>query len=149
MAFRIVPTYNVLGLETMQLLQFLSAKVPKIFTGGADDMMDRIGQMLNYMIYHLVGPKSLELKVKDPKRFHFNPRVLLTKLVEIYLNFRKEEEFVRAVVNDVRSFKLEVFHRAANVIKREMLLQLVCTIYPSNHIRFFSSQVGSLFIIMT
>lgn len=89
--------------------------------------------MLNYFLYHLAGPKSLELKVilccisddfqvKDPQRFHFNPRLLLSTVVGIYLQMTKIESFVPAIVKDGRSFTIDIFHRAIVFLRRENLL---------------------------
>ncbi len=102
---RIVSTYCLLANETLLLFDFLSGSVLAPFLDP--QMVDRIAQMLNYFLYHLAGPRSLNLKVKDPKRFHFDPKLLLREIAQIYLHFHKEPVFVQAVVRDVRSFNIE------------------------------------------
>ena len=63
----------------------------------------------------LVGPQGRELKVKDPEKYHFRPRELLSKLVQIYVNMRTEEDFSNAVQHDSRSFKPQLLKRAASL----------------------------------
>jgi len=117
---RLISTYCVLAAETLLLFDFLSGSVIEPFLDP--QLIDRISQMLNYFLYHLAGPRSLNLKVKDPKRFHFDPKLLLTEIAQIYLHFHKEEIFIKEVVKDVRSFKIEVFKQAIIFMKREQLL---------------------------
>eukprot|EP00027_Filamoeba_sp_ATCC50430_P013678 CAMPEP_0168577114 /NCGR_PEP_ID=MMETSP0413-20121227/20610_1 /TAXON_ID=136452 /ORGANISM="Filamoeba nolandi, Strain NC-AS-23-1" /LENGTH=281 /DNA_ID=CAMNT_0008610839 /DNA_START=167 /DNA_END=1012 /DNA_ORIENTATION=+ len=119
-ASRMVPTFSMLANETVLLFNFLSQNVKEPFL--SPELVERIAQMINYFVFHLAGPKSLELKVKDPQRFHFDPRFLLGKLVEIYLHFCDDDNFMNAVVQDARSFKLEVLHKVSSVLRRSNLL---------------------------
>jgi ubiquitin conjugation factor E4 B len=65
--------------------------------------------------------------VKDPQRFHFNPRFLLSQLVEIYLHFGEFDEFIKQVVMDGRSFRIGVFKNVRDIIARNNLLPEVGT----------------------
>lgn len=58
---RIVTNYNLLANETISLFEFLSSQVLEPFM--APQMVERIAQMLNYFLFHLAGPRSLNLKV--------------------------------------------------------------------------------------
>lgn len=60
--------------------------------------------------------------MKDPKRFNFEPRKLLVQIIEIYLHFSNESEFLEAIVRDVRSFKVEVFKQALDLLTKWSLL---------------------------
>lgn len=68
-------------------------------------------------------------QVRDPRRFHFNPKFLLTKIVQIYLHFHREPAFIQEVVKDVRSFDIKVFHQATKFVRRENLLSQVCSTF--------------------
>jgi len=115
-----VSTFCLLANETVILFHYLSQHVPEPFM--ATEMVDRIAQMLNYFVFHLAGPKQLNLKVKDPQRFHFNPKLLLSTIVEIYLHFSSNISFVEAVVKDGRSFKLDFFQRVLGILRREHMV---------------------------
>lgn len=119
----LVTTFCLLTNEIIDLLDFLTDQVIQPFM--QPDMVGRMAQMLNYFLYNLAGPKSLNLKVRDPKRFHFEPRTLLSKTALIYLHFGKESAFLEAVVKDVRSFNISVFHNALKYITKWQLLPQV------------------------
>jgi ubiquitin conjugation factor E4 B len=93
----LVPTLCLLANETVLLFNFLSGEVKEAFT--AADMVARTAQMLNYFLHKLTGNKSLELKVKDPQRFHFNPKLLLSNISQIYLHFAASPSFVQVGYN--------------------------------------------------
>ena len=52
---------NILGRETIHTLEYLTSKITSIFSHPT--MVDRIASMLNYFLYHLVGPKKKNFKV--------------------------------------------------------------------------------------
>jgi ubiquitin conjugation factor E4 A len=59
---------NILGRETIHTLEFLTSKITSIFSHPT--MVDRIASMLNYFLFHLVGPKKKNFKVH--LQFFFN-----------------------------------------------------------------------------
>jgi ubiquitin conjugation factor E4 B len=67
--------------------------------------------MLNKFLSDLVGPKCLSIKVEDPLSLSFNPRELLRELITVYIHLGEREEFLRAVVEDSRSFSMDLFER--------------------------------------
>jgi len=116
----IVKSYCLLANDNIDLFNFLSFHTKHPFM--VSELVDRIAQMLNYFVTHLTGPKSLELKVREPERFHFDPRYLLKKLIEIYLNFAEFEQFTNEVVKDGRSFGMGVFHRVIYILRKNNML---------------------------
>lgn len=48
-------------------------------------MAERLANMINYFLAQLVGPKCMELKVKHPEKYDFQPRVLLVQIVQAML----------------------------------------------------------------
>lgn len=46
-------------------------------------MAERLANMVNYFLAQLVGPKCLELKVKNPEKYHFQPRELLIQIIRV------------------------------------------------------------------
>lgn len=94
--------------------------------------------MLNYFLSHLAGPERRKLKVKNPEKYEFNPKDLLTKIVTVYVNLYKTEEMIQgssdnmeadsdktfgeAICEDGRSYKDEIFSMAVNVVSNHCLL---------------------------
>lgn len=74
--------------------------------------------MLDYNLDALVGPKCSELRVQDPEKYKFNPRQLLSDILQVYINLSDQEEFVRAVANDRRSYRKELFEAAMETARR-------------------------------
>lgn len=60
--------------------------------------------------------------MKEPERYHFRPRELLAKLMQVYVNMWPQAEFVRAVTQDPRAFKPAVLRRAATLTSNTALL---------------------------
>ncbi|OAX32548.1 U-box-domain-containing protein [Rhizopogon vinicolor AM-OR11-026] len=82
------------------------------------EIVEKLAAMLDYNLDALVGPKCGELKVQDPEKYKFSPRQLLSDILQVYINLSDQEEFVRAVANDGRSYRKEVFIRAMETARR-------------------------------
>lgn len=60
------------------------------------------------------------MQVKNREKYHFQPRVLLSEIIDIYLHLNCPA-FVEAVARDGRSYKKEYFSRAASIILKHRL----------------------------
>lgn len=100
--------------KSMTLFNLFTKDIPKAFVTG--EIVDRLAGMLDYNLGSLVGPKCGELKVKDPSKYSFNPKSLLTSLSTVYINLAAQPEFVSAVARDGRSFRKELFERAVHIL---------------------------------
>jgi ubiquitin conjugation factor E4 B len=60
------------------------------------------------------------LQVKNREKYHFQPRTLLSELIDIYLNLNSVT-FIKAVSKDTRSYKKEYFSKAASILLRHGL----------------------------
>ena len=56
-------------------------------------------------------------QVKNPEKYSFNPRVLLSTIIDIYLNLR-QTEFIRAIAQESRSYRAEHFHKAIRILRK-------------------------------
>lgn len=119
-AERHASSYMQLTNQTVLLLQLFTSAVPQAFV--TPEIVDRFAAMLNYNLENLVGPKCGELKVRDPLKYQFRPRELLSWLCGVYLNLSGHEPFVRAIARDGRSFKPSNFDRAVEILGRWSLL---------------------------
>ncbi|RUS16656.1 ubiquitin conjugation factor E4 B [Endogone sp. FLAS-F59071] len=107
-------SYVALGNETVHMLQYLTAEVVEPFM--SPEIVDRLAAMLDYNLAQLVGPKCTELKVKNPEKYQFRPRELLSELIDIYLHLNCPD-FVLAVAKDGRSYRKEWFMKASGILK--------------------------------
>jgi ubiquitin conjugation factor E4 B len=114
-------SYVSLGNETVNMFQYLTAEEQIVGPFMAPYIVDRLAAMLDFNLAALVGPRCTELKVKNPERYHFNPKKLLTKLIDIFLHLAHRDEFAQAVAKDGRSFKKEIFYRARDILGRHSL----------------------------
>ncbi|GBG72537.1 hypothetical protein CBR_g12108 [Chara braunii] len=122
-----VANYNV------RMLQYTSAEISTPFL--LPEMIERIAAMLNYFLLQLVGPQRKALKVRDPEKYEFRPKELLTQIVDIYLNLERSDltdKFAVAVSSDGRSYRPEAFPEAAAVLRSRQLR-------PEEMIRAFES----------
>lgn len=109
--------YISLGRSTVELLKVFTAQTKAPFM--MPEIVDRLAAMLDYNLVALVGPKYQELRVRDPEKFKFNPKVLLTDIIQVFLNLSDQEKFIQAVAGDGRSYSKQLFDSAQDIcIKR-------------------------------
>ncbi|KAG2129448.1 ubiquitin elongating factor core-domain-containing protein [Suillus clintonianus] len=108
--------YTTLGRSTVGLLKDFTAETKGPFM--MPEIVDKLAAMLDYNLDALVGPKCRELKVQDPEKYKFSPRQLLSDILQVYINLSDQEEFVRAVANDGRSYTKELFESAMDTARR-------------------------------
>jgi ubiquitin conjugation factor E4 B len=103
------------------MLNYMTSEVVEPFL--VNEIVDRLAAMLDYNLVQLVGPKCTELKVKNPEKYHFQPRKLLSEIIDVYLHLNSDT-FVEAVARDGRSYKKEYFSRAASILQKHGLKSL-------------------------
>ncbi|KAG6900051.1 hypothetical protein C0993_003682 [Termitomyces sp. T159_Od127] len=109
-------SYTTLSRSTVELLKVFTAETKAPFM--VPEIVDRLAAMLDYNLVALVGPKYQELKVQDPEKLKFDPKALLSDIIQVFLNLSNEQDFIRAVAGDARSFSREVFEKAAKIAQR-------------------------------
>lgn len=109
-------SYMTLGNETVAMLKLFTAALADAFS--EQEIVHRLAGMLDYNLDALVGPRCSNLKVKNPEKYGFNPKVLLVDFTEVYLNLRKKQSFIEAIAKDGRSYKPEIFERLQNLLAR-------------------------------
>ncbi|KAG9315705.1 ubiquitin elongating factor core-domain-containing protein [Chiua virens] len=112
-------SYTTLGKSTVGLLRDFTAETKAPFM--MPEIVDKLAAMLDYNLEALVGPKCGELRVKEPEKYHFEPRQLLSDILQVYLNLSDQDEFARAVANDGRSYKKELFEMAIERARKILL----------------------------
>lgn len=105
--------YTTLGQSTVELLKIFTAETKAPFM--MPEIVDRLAAMLDYNLHALVGPKYQELRVREPEKLKFNPRVLLSHILQVFLNLSDQQEFINSVAGDGRSYTKELFVRAGKI----------------------------------
>ena len=111
--------YMQLANETVAMLKLFTEALAESFT--MPEIVQRLADMLDYNLDALVGPKSSDLRVENPKEYHFNPRALLADIIDVYLNLKGKQNFICAVARDGRSYKPSNFEKAAVIMKKYSL----------------------------
>lgn len=115
-------SYNQLSNNNVKLLCLLTDDdvVRKVFL--RPEMVSRIAEMLNYLLKRLCGSRCRDLKVTDPDKVAWKPRMLLSRVLTTFLHFHEDREFAAAVGRDGRSYSAELLERAANIAQRRAIL---------------------------
>lgn len=111
---RMAKSYMQLTNETVAMLKLFTNTLADSFT--MPEVVQRLADMLDYNLDTMVGPKSTNLKVGNLHEYGFNPRSLLSDLVDVYLNLMNKENFIYAVARDGRSYKPANFDKAAEIL---------------------------------
>lgn len=109
-------SYMQLTNETVSMMKLFTKSLSASFT--MPEIVDRVAAMVDYTLDTLVGPKSMNLKVEDPKKYSFDPKTLLSEFIDIFLNLGISENFIGAVARDGRSYKPANFDSATRIITR-------------------------------
>ena len=90
-------------------------------------LVDSLTSMLDYFLAQLVGAGASELKVHNPAQYGFDPRLLLTLLVDIYCAFAAYPQFRAAIAHDSRSYTPELLDRTQASLARHFVLAYATT----------------------
>lgn len=105
--------------ENVRMLKIFTEEAPNAFL--KEEIVVRLAAMLDYNLNTLAGPTCQSLKVKDPKKYNFQPKVLLSDLLQVYLNLWDKAPFQEAISNDGRSYTKELFTRANRIAQKANL----------------------------
>lgn len=109
-------SYMQLTNETVAMLKLFTEALADSFT--MPEIVQRLADMLDYNLDAMVGPKSSNLRVSNLQEYGFNPRALLSEIVDVYLNLMDKDNFIHAVARDGRSYKPENFDKAADIMRK-------------------------------
>ncbi|KAI9793503.1 MAG: hypothetical protein M1816_007935 [Peltula sp. TS41687] len=109
-------SYMQLTNETLAMLKLFTDALADSFT--MPEIVQRLADMLDYNLDAMVGPKRTNLQVRQPEQYGFQPRVLLSEIVDVYLNLRDKKSFIDAVAKDGRSYKPANFEKAGEILSK-------------------------------
>ncbi|XP_066259795.1 ubiquitin conjugation factor E4 B [Euwallacea similis] len=108
-------SYLTLARETVDMFHYLTVDIKEPFL--RPELASRLASMLNFNLQQLCGKKYKDLKVENPDKYGWEPRRLLSQLVDIYLHLDCDT-FAEALASDERSFSRELFNDAAALMER-------------------------------
>lgn len=106
-------SYTTLGRSTVELLKIFTAETKAPFM--MPEIVDRLAAMLDYNLQAMVGPRYQELKVREPQKLKFNPKELLSDILQVFLNLSDQPQFIQAVAGDGRSYTKRLFESAEEI----------------------------------
>lgn len=109
-------SYMGLTNETISMLKLFTEALSSAFT--MPEVVQRLADMLGHNIDALAGPNQAKLNVENREEYGFNPKLLLSDLLDVYINLRSKSAFLLAVARDGRSYKPENFARATGIMER-------------------------------
>ncbi|TDZ67800.1 Ubiquitin conjugation factor E4 [Colletotrichum trifolii] len=112
-------SYMQLANETLSMMKLFTSALKSAFT--MPEIVQRLASMLNYNLETLAGPKMGQLRVNNPQKYHFQPRVLLSDFVDIYINLGSSQAFIDAVASDGRSYKPATFDKASYILSKRSM----------------------------
>lgn len=125
---RLARFHNVLSLSTIGTLAWITTEIKTIFLHPA--LVNRIANMLNYFLKHLVGPEKDKFNVNDKNDYEFKPREILEMICKIYINLAEPDgneryrDFCGAISADGRSYSQNLLTRASEILFRTGLSSL-------------------------
>jgi len=112
-------SYMSLGNETVAMLKLFTSAIPDAFV--KPEIVNTLAGMLNFNLEALVGPKCSNLRVRNPEKYKFNPKALLSEITDVYLNLRTFKPFVKAIALEGRSYRSELFTKLQSLLERHNL----------------------------
>lgn len=114
-------SYIRLTNETLKMLNYLSEGLKSLFI--RPELVDRMAVLLDYCIIQLTGPSYMELKVKEPEKYEFDPKLWLNLIIGVFLHL-ESPQLTNSMANDERSFSLENFDRCFKVIEKISMISI-------------------------
>ncbi|KAL1494534.1 hypothetical protein ABEB36_010117 [Hypothenemus hampei] len=108
-------SYLTLARETVDMFHYLTVDIKEPFL--RPELASRLASMLNFNLQQLSGKKYKDLKVENPDKYGWEPRRLLSQLIDIYLHLDCDK-FAEALASDERSFSKQLFIDAAALMER-------------------------------
>ncbi|UPR03194.1 ubiquitin conjugation factor E4 [Chloropicon primus] len=131
----------------IDLMEYTTREITKAFL--LPEMVERIATMLNYFLRFLVGPERKQLKVRNPEKYGWDPRKMLSQIMKIYMHLAVADEkveggnFGSSVARDGRSYSHELFLEAQTIAEKYGLLSVNENEYFASFIEKLQSQVAA------
>ncbi|CAD5121237.1 DgyrCDS9770 [Dimorphilus gyrociliatus] len=113
-------SYLTLAGQTVDMFHYLTEVIVEPFLNEV--VVDRLVTMLDFNLKQLCGSKCNNLKVKEPEKYGWNPKQLLSDLIDIYLHLdTKNDKLATAIAKDERSYSKELFDDAVKRMTKHVI----------------------------
>lgn len=109
---------NLLGNSLMDFLCLLTKDDVLNHSFLRPEVVDQLAAVLNYVTHRVIQIQNNEREITDPWKVEWNTARMLTKNLQIYVNFRGNKLFAKAVGLDRRSYNKDLFPNAIEIISR-------------------------------
>jgi len=116
---KLIQTFSNFLNAYYNMLAHVSQVSPKFFL--SEDIIEKLVVSLNYTVQQLSGRNHNKIKMKAMRILHFDPKNIIESVAQTYLQFKDSEEFLQTVVNDERSFDIELFGKILKTLKKHSL----------------------------
>ena len=108
--------------ETLDMLTYLTVEIKAPFLSS--ELLGRLASTLNSVLVKLAGRGGLQLKVDDPEKYHFKPKIMLKQIASVYLNMSTEAAFLNEVSKEFSQdfYDVAIFSKTNKLLTRMNLL---------------------------
>ena len=108
--------------ETLDMLTYLTVEIKSPFLSS--ELLGRLASTLNSVLVKLAGRGGLQLKVDDPEKYHFKPKIMLKQIASVYLNMSTEAAFLNEVSKEFSQdfYDVAIFSKTNKLLTRMNLL---------------------------
>lgn len=103
--------------EILLLLKKMTQLIPKSF--HEECSVQKTASAWSFLIYRLIGPQCLKLKIYNPSNYHFYPKEMLRDSVEIFHNLKNDQLLEQ--IGHIGLLNTGITHKLIRVLRREKL----------------------------
>ena len=103
--------------EILLLLKKMTQLIPESFQGECS--VQKTASAWSFLIYRLIGPQCLKLKISNPSSYHFHPKEMLRNCVNIFNNLKSDHLLEQ--IGHIGLLNTGIFHKLFRVLEREKL----------------------------
>ncbi|CAD8115932.1 unnamed protein product [Paramecium sonneborni] len=113
-------TLSIFLQEYYNNIQVFSEVQPEAFL--TDEIRDKLANNLNYTLEQLNGKQAAQYKIQSLGSVNFDPKLIMGNVIELYLNFSSNDQFLMQVVKDDRCFSIELFQVTINLLDKHQII---------------------------
>lgn len=103
--------------EILLLLKKMTQLIPESFRGEC--LVQKTASAWSFLIYRLIGPQCLKLKISNPSSYHFYPKEMLRDCVNIFNNLKSDHLLEQ--IGHIGLLNMGIFQKLIRVLEREKL----------------------------
>ena len=104
--------------DILLLLKKTSQIIPQSFKD--DCCIKKFSSCWSFIIYRLIGPKSLDLKIENPCLYHFNPKDILINILEIFNNLCSDD--IISNIGNIGLLNKDILNKMIKILNREKFI---------------------------